>query len=82
MQLAIEYPDTFPDLLSETPAEFEQEARMAMAAKLYERGRLSSGHAAKLAGLSRVDFLFELNRLDVSFMNITEEDILADFKNA
>ena len=33
--------------------------------KLYELGRLSSGRAAKLAGMPRVEFLLELGRCKV-----------------
>jgi hypothetical protein len=33
----IEYPSHLPDTLQMTPAEFEREARLAMAVKLYER---------------------------------------------
>ena len=32
----IEYPSTLPDALQKTPAEFEREARLAMAVKLFE----------------------------------------------
>ena len=33
--------------------------------KLYELGRLSSGRAAKLSGMPRVEFLLELGRYKV-----------------
>jgi len=42
--------------------EFGRELRTLAAAKLYELGRLSSGRAAELAGMSRVDFLLCLGR--------------------
>jgi predicted HTH domain antitoxin len=38
---------------------------MLAAVKLYELGRLSSGIAAELAGMSRVEFLLNLNRYRV-----------------
>ncbi len=41
------------------------ELRMLAAVKLYELGRLSSGRAAELAGLSRVEFLLALGRYKV-----------------
>ncbi len=43
MQLIIEYPKQLPDALQKTRAEFEQEARMAMAVKLFEMKRLIYG---------------------------------------
>ena len=56
LQLKIEYPDAIPDLLQETREQFEHEAKMAMAVKLFEMKRLSSGMAASLAGMDRVSF--------------------------
>jgi hypothetical protein len=44
-QLTINYPETFPDLVGSSQAQFEQEAKWAMAVKLFEMKRLSSGMA-------------------------------------
>ncbi len=44
---------------------FARELRMPAAVKLYELGRLSSGRAAELAGMSRVEFLLSLGRYRV-----------------
>ena len=48
MQLVVEYPSSLPDVLQETPEQFEQEARMAMVVKLFELKRISSGIAAEV----------------------------------
>lgn len=44
---------------------FANELRMLAAVKLYELGRLSSGRAAELAGMPRVEFLLSLRRYRV-----------------
>jgi predicted HTH domain antitoxin len=56
-QIAIDYPDELLVGLGTSADAFEKEARFALAAKLYEQGRLSSGKAAGIAGLDPVTFL-------------------------
>ena len=64
-QLLIDVPEKV--LLAEKMDEdtFAREMRILSAVKLYELGRLSSGRAAELAGMSRVEFLLELGRYQV-----------------
>jgi predicted HTH domain antitoxin len=42
--------------LQQEPDEFAAEARLLLAVKLYEEGKLSTGLAAQLAGVPRVTF--------------------------
>ena len=59
--------------VSETEA--GETLRMAAAAKLFELGRLSSGAAARLAGIPRVVFLARLADYGVDTFNLTEEQL-------
>jgi hypothetical protein len=43
-----EYPESLPAVHNMGPEAFEQEARTALAMKLYEPGRVTSGQAAAL----------------------------------
>jgi predicted HTH domain antitoxin len=64
--MTIKIPDTL--LLAEkAEAEsFAREIRMVAVVKLFEMGRLSSGRAAEPAGMPRLEFLLNLNRLKFS----------------
>ena len=82
MRINIEYPQTLPDALQETPEEFEHEARMAMAVKLFEMKRISSGMAAQLAGIDRVTFLLSLHCYGVVMIAFGEEELVSDANHA
>ena len=82
LQLTIDYPETLPDALQQTPEQFEQEAKMALAVKLFEMKRLSSGMAAALVGMERVSFLLNLHRYGVAAIDLTEEELRSDLENA
>jgi predicted HTH domain antitoxin len=52
------------------------------AVKLFELGRLSSGAAARLAGVPRVVFLAKLADYGVDTVNLTEEQLLQETRLA
>jgi predicted HTH domain antitoxin len=77
-QLTINYPAALPDALQQTREQFEHEAKWAMAAKLFEMKRISSGIAAQLVGIDRVSFLLNLHRYGVAMIDLEEEELLSD----
>lgn len=82
MQLLVEVPANLPDAAQCTPQQFMHEAKLAMAIKLYELKRLSSGMAASLVGMSRVQFLGELHLYGVPVIDLDETELAEDFTNA
>ncbi len=61
---------------------FARDLKLLGAIKLFEMGKLSSGRAAQLAGMSRVEFLMVLGRYGVSPFQMTEEELQQDILNA
>ena len=51
------------------------ELRMMAAVKLFELGRVSSGAAAKLAGVPRTVFLSRLGDYGVDTFSVTQEEL-------
>jgi len=61
---------------------FSREVMVLAAVKLFELGKLSSGRAAQLAGMTRVEFLLALRRYQASPFQTTAEELRQDVRNA
>ena len=82
MQIIVDVPKLYLDAMHRAPADFAQEAKLAMAAKLFEMKRLSSGMAAALVGMDRVSFMAQLPRFGVALVDLDVEELLSDVQNA
>jgi predicted HTH domain antitoxin len=82
MNLNIPYPPEVLWALQKEPGEFETEARLLLALKLYETGKLSTGLAAKLAGVPRTTFLFLLGQHGLSPFGEEPAELEPDLVNA
>lgn len=60
----------------------EREAKMLLAARLYEKGFLSLGQSAELVGYSKQTFMELLGNYGVSVFNYTEAELEKDILNA
>jgi predicted HTH domain antitoxin len=60
----------------------DKEARMSLASKLYERGKLTLGQAAELAGYSKETFMELLAEYNVALINYPPDELDEDIENA
>jgi len=74
--LTIPYPNEVLSALQQSQAEFEAKARLLLAVKLYEQGHLTTGLAAKIAGVPRVTFMFLLGQYGLSPFGETAEELV------
>ncbi|MFN8494462.1 MAG: UPF0175 family protein [Caldilineaceae bacterium] len=80
--LTIEYsPEVFWTLQQE-PEEFALLARILLAVKLYETGKLTTGLAAQLAGVPRSTFYFLLGRYNLSPFGESPDELEDDLAYA
>lgn len=83
-ELKIKYPRGFELAVHMTKKEMEQQILLMAALKMFELGKVSSGKAAELAGMSRIDFLETCGRYGVSVFNYppeeAEQEILKDLE--
>jgi len=82
LEMRIPIPEGLPEALKMSEAEFTAEARLLLAAKLYELGRVSAGMAAELAGLDRLAFLASLARYGVPAINLRDEEVEKELEAA
>jgi len=78
--VTIEFPEGVYSALRKSPKEFAQELRIAAAAHWYQQGTVSQEKAAELAGLDRVEFLFELSRRRISVIHVDLDEVRREAK--
>lgn len=68
MQVMVDLPDEMVLLLDEAGERADRGLLMEAAASLVARGRISSGRAARLLGMCRLDFIDEMARRKLSIV--------------
>jgi predicted HTH domain antitoxin len=78
--ISIEYPEFLANAMRMNKSEFGREIKISALVKLFELGKISSGTAAKVLNISRIEFLDLLSKYNVSFLNV--DDLNEDLLNA
>lgn len=79
-ELRIKYPAGFEQAVHLTKDEMEQHIRLMAALKMFELGKISSGKAAELAGMSRIEFFEACGRYHVSVFNYPADEVEDEIK--
>ena len=74
--LHIEVDDELLLAMNAEPEQFAKDVRLAAAVKWYEMGVLSQEKAARMAGMSRAEFIFSLSRFRVSPFQESPQEVV------
>jgi predicted HTH domain antitoxin len=80
--IQLDLPDSVLLATGQSPDEFAREAKYLLALKLFEVGRLSSGRAAELCELPRVEFLFRAGRMRVPVADLDRLELERELMDA
>ena len=76
--ITVDLPEQIEQALNRTPGEMARDVKLYAALMLYQLGKLSSGMAAQMVGLSRVEFLYLCGEYGISVFQYTSEELDAE----
>lgn len=74
----IEIDEPLAAILHQTNQPVQEAGREMIVLELYRRGAISSGKAAELLGMERIDFIKHASRLGIPFFDMTEDEWAAE----
>ncbi len=78
--IKIDYPQYLANSMRMSKDDFGREMKISALVKMFELGKVSSGVAARVLQITRVEFLELLGKYKVSFLDV--ENLEEDFENA
>jgi predicted HTH domain antitoxin len=75
----VDLPESILLSTGQSQEEFVRDAKFFVALKLFELGRISSGRAAEICGLSRVEFILLAGRWGVPVADLDAEELSREF---
>jgi predicted HTH domain antitoxin len=82
VRMTLEIPEEALAALRKEPKDFAQELRLAAAVKWYEMKLISQERAARIAGMSRAEFIDALGRFAVSAFQYGADEIVEEADRA
>lgn len=76
--IAVDLPEEVQQALNRTQGEIGRDVKLYAALMLYQLGKLSSGMAAQMAGIPRVEFLQLCGEYGISVFQYTPEELEAE----
>ncbi len=70
----IEIEESLAAILHQTNLPAQQAGREMIVLELYRRGTISSGKAAELLGMQRIDFIQHASRLGIPYFALTPDE--------
>ncbi len=80
--ITIEIPDDAVLPFGGSDEEFARELRLAAAMFWYDRGLISQGKGAEIAGLTRAGFIDALGKAEVDVFQVTGEELKAELERS
>lgn len=78
--LTLSYPDDLLITSGKSPQALEKELTFLLAVKL-ELHRFSLGKAAQFCNMGKIQFMFELGRLEIPAINLDDDQIADELKD-
>jgi len=82
MTISLDVPEGILRELDMSASDLDQEVRLMMAARLYQKGLASTGRAAEVLGLPRALVLARLGSFGVPLYDVPSEELAADADRA
>lgn len=79
--LSLPYPDDLLITSGKSPQALEAELIFLLAVKLFELRRLSLGKAADFCNMNKLQFMYELGRLQVPVINLDDDQITDELRD-
>jgi predicted HTH domain antitoxin len=78
--ITIEIPEELPLEIAASEEDLAREFRLAAAIYWYDRGLISQGKGAEIAGLTRSEFIDALSAAHVDVLQVTPEELRAELE--